>query len=56
MYFYSEPAADKEISEKEQKIRKLINENKLSIIYDKLPSSYTGYRPYIAYGVPIEKK
>jgi len=37
-------------------IRKLINENKLSIIYDKLPSSYTGYRPYIACGVPTEKK
>jgi len=56
--FYSESEihASKEISEKEHTIRKLINENKLSIIYDKLPSSYTGYRPYIACGVPTEKK
>lgn len=57
-FFYSESEihAVKEISEKEHMIRKLINENKLNIIYDKLPSSYTGYRPYIAYGMPIKKR
>ncbi|XP_011860739.1 PREDICTED: uncharacterized protein LOC105557935 [Vollenhovia emeryi] len=51
----TESDAAKEIPEEVHAIRKLINENKLSIIYDKLPSSYTGYRPYFAYGVPIEK-
>ncbi|XP_018350743.1 PREDICTED: uncharacterized protein LOC108753562 [Trachymyrmex septentrionalis] len=51
-----ETCASKEMSEEEHMIRKLINENKLSIIYDKLPSSYTGHRPYITHEVPIEKR
>jgi len=55
-FFYSRPDTDKKMSEKEQVIRKLICEDKLSIIYDKLPLSYTGYKPYMACGVPLEKK
>lgn len=54
-YSQSEIHADKERSEKKHAIRKLIGQDKLSTIYDKLPS-YKGYRPFIALGVPLEKR
>lgn len=55
-YSCSETCPDKEMSEREHMILKLICQDKLNISYDKLPSSYTGYRSYMAHGVPLEKQ
>ena len=55
-YTVNEKIDQYETSEIRAKIQNLIENNQISLSYDKTPLSYTGYKPNLARGVPLQKK